>query len=184
MQRSITDTTAFPVRYAVTDIQCRWGFIEPSADGIPRICPRDRFDHGPEPAGDGHDAASVAEHRRDIPRHDCQPAAGGAFGIPDRLRNRPVHHGTAFRPLRPAAGAGRRHGALLHRQRACDYGVVLRDLAAGARIAGAWHLRHPRDCDLDRSRLLCGAPHGQRNVAGDDDLHRRARDRAVDSVRR
>ena len=59
------------------------------------------------------------------------------------------------------------------------YGVVVRDIAAGARAAGAWHLRHPRDCDLDRSRLLRRPPHGQRHVAGDDGLHRRAGDRAV-----
>jgi DHA1 family bicyclomycin/chloramphenicol resistance-like MFS transporter len=31
-------------------------------------------------------------------------AAGGAVDVPDRLRYRPIHHGTAFRPFRPAAG--------------------------------------------------------------------------------
>jgi hypothetical protein len=48
-----------------------------------------------------------------------------------------------------------------------------------ARVLRAWHLRHPCDCDFDRSRLLCRPSHGQCHVAGDDGIHRRAGDRTV-----
>ena len=52
-------------------------------------------------------------------------------------------------------------------------------LAAGARAARSRHLGDAGDRDLDRARLLCRPPHGERDVARDDGVHRRARDRAV-----
>ena len=67
----------------------------------------------------------------------------------------------------------------VHRQPARDRRAFVRDGAAGARAAGARHRGDPRDRDLDRARLLRRPSHGQRDVAGDDGVHRRARDRAV-----
>ena len=77
------------------------------------------------------------------------------------------------------ADSARRHGALLRRQPACDRGAFLRDAAAGARAAGPRHLGHPRHRHRDRSRLLRRPAHGERGVAGDDGVHRRARRRPL-----
>ena len=68
---------------------------------------------------------------------------------------------------------------LLHREPACDRGPLVRDIAAGARAAGPRHVGDPRHRHLDRARLLCRPPHGERDVAGDDGVHRRARGGAV-----
>ena len=43
---------------------------------------------------------------------DRQSSADGAVDLHDRLRCRPVRHGTVVRPLRPPPGAARRHGRL------------------------------------------------------------------------
>ena len=110
---------------------------------------------------------------------EANRAAGGAVDLPDRLRHRPVRDGAAVGPLRPPRGADRRHGAVLHRQHHRGHRTVVRDLAAGARAAGPRHLGDARDRDLDRARLLCRPPHGERDVARHDGVHRRARDRAV-----
>ena len=50
-----------------------------------------------------------------------------------------------------------------------------------ARVAArAWHVRDPRDRDVDRPRLLRpAAPHGERRVARHDDFYRGAGHRAV-----
>ena len=70
-------------------------------------------------------AAGVAQHRRDIPYLRCQQTAGGVVNVPDRLRRRPVHHGSAVRSVRSARRPGRRYGAVLHRERGGDRGVLV-----------------------------------------------------------
>ncbi len=154
------------------------GRFRPPPDGLPRIRDRDRVDHGAQSACDGHDAAGAAEHRVRLPHHVRQPAADGAVDLSGRLRPRPVRDGPAVRPFRTAADPAWRHGGLLCRQPARDRGTLVRDTAAGAGAAGRQHLGDARDRHLDRARLLCRAAHGERDVAGDDDIHRRARRRA------
>ena len=67
----------------------------------------------------------------------------------------------------------------MRRQPARDRGALVRDAAAGARAGGPRHRCDARDRDLDRARLLCRPPHGERGVAGDDGVHRGPRDRAL-----
>ena len=151
----------------------------PPPNGLSRIRCGDRVHHGVEPARHGHDVAGAAQHPFGIRDRRRQPSADGAVDLSDRFRRRTIPDGAAVGSLRPAAGADRRDDALWRCEPACDRRTFVRTAAARACPAGFRHIGDPRDRDLHRPRLLRRPSHGERDVAGDDGVRRRARCRTV-----